>query len=80
MIEVKEAIEKAVKEFDSRGLMHGLLDNGLRDLGDKYILTGTPFPGEDCEITVCCVFIDKETGELESYDKFSDENIYKYSC
>lgn len=26
MIEVKEAIEKAVKEFDSRGLMHGLLD------------------------------------------------------
>ena len=40
MIEVKEAIEKAIKEFDSRGLMHGLLDNGLRDLGDKYILTG----------------------------------------
>ncbi|MBR2190396.1 MAG: hypothetical protein IJ883_01970 [Eubacterium sp.] len=79
MIEVKEAIEKAVKEFDSRGLMHGLLDNGLKDLGDKYILTGTPFPGEEREITVCCVSIEKETGELESYDKFSDENIYKYS-
>ena len=78
MLSKKEAIEMAIKEFQRRGLAYGICDHGLKDLGDKYVLTGCPYPGKECESDVCSVSIDKKTGEMKSYEEWSDENCDEY--